>query len=146
MEYANGVTLILDYLADPFGNRDPHYGTSRGTCPVRYEGDEGWVETGDSGEIAVHPESLRSELMGFERMAGTDSTRHGRNFFDCIKTGALTNCHPEVMRRSHIACYAASFSWELGRKLTIDPETETFVNDEEANNLRHRAMRAPWSL
>ena len=146
LEYANGVTLILDYLEEPFGNRDPHYGTSRGTCPVRFEGDEGWVETGDSGEIAVHPESLRSELIGFERMAGTDSTRHGRNFFDCIKSGRQPNANADIMRRSHIACYAAAFSWELGRKLTIDPETETFINDDEANRLRHRTMRAPWRL
>jgi predicted dehydrogenase len=31
----------------PFGNRDPQYHTYTGTCPVRFEGDEGWVETGD---------------------------------------------------------------------------------------------------
>jgi len=146
LEYANGVTLILDFLDEPFGNRDPHYGTSRGTCPVRFEGDEGWVETGDSGEIVVHPESLESELIGFERMAGTDATRHGRNFFDCIKSGVQPNANADIMRRSHTACYAAALSWELGRKLTIDPETETFVDDDEANNLRHRAMREPWRL
>ena len=29
---------------------------------------------------------------------------------------------------------------------TIDPVTETFVNDDEANNMRHRAMREPWRL
>ena len=146
LEYANGVTLILDFLDDPFGNRDPHYGTSRGTCPVRFEGEDGWVETGDSGEIAVYPESLRAELIGFKRMAGTDMARHGRNFFDCIKSGAQPAAHADIMRRSHLACYAAAMSWELGRKLTIDPEPETFVNDDEANNLRHRAMRAPWRL
>jgi predicted dehydrogenase len=144
MRYANGVTLVLDYLNEPFGNRDPHYGTSRGTCPVRYEGDEGWVETGDSGEIAVRPESLRSELTGFQVMAGTDSTRHTRNFLDCIKSGQTPNASVEIMRHSHTACYAAALSWQLGRKLTIDPATETFVNDDEANNLRFRALREPW--
>ncbi len=113
---------------------------------MRFEGDEGWVETGDSGEIALHPESLRSELAGFEQMAGTDSTSHGVNFFDCIKSGVQPAANADIMRRSHIACYAAALSWELDRKLTIDPETETFVNDDEANNLRHRAMRAPWRL
>jgi len=144
--YANGVDIVMDFLDTPFGNRDPQYGTSRGTCPVRYEGEEGWVETGDSAEIAVHPESVRAELPAFERMAGTDPATHTRNFLDCVKSGALPNAHADVMRRSHIACHAAAIAWQLGRKLTIDPVTETFIGDDEANRLRFRAMREPWRV
>ena len=33
----------------------PDWITQLGTCPVRFVGDEGWVETGDSGEIEVSP-------------------------------------------------------------------------------------------
>ena len=40
----------------------PGWITRLGTCPVRFVGDEGWVETGDSGEIEVHPDSLKGEL------------------------------------------------------------------------------------
>lgn len=144
--YANGVELILDFLDTPFGNRDPHYGTSRGTCPVRFEGDEGWVETGDTGEIAVYPESLRSELAAFPQVIGTECTTHVRNFFDCVKSGARPAANADVMRRSHIASHAAALAWELDRRLTIDPATETFVGDDEANNLRTRAMREPWRV
>jgi len=32
-----------------------------GSCSVRFEGRRGWVETGDSGKIALYPESLRTE-------------------------------------------------------------------------------------
>ena len=46
-----------------------------------------------------------------------------------------------VMRRSHVACHAAALSWILGRKLTIDPATEAFVGDDEANSLRSRPAR-----
>jgi hypothetical protein len=42
--YANGVKLILDFLPEPFGKREPHYITRLGTCPVRFIGDAGWVE------------------------------------------------------------------------------------------------------
>jgi hypothetical protein len=45
------------------------------------------------------------------------------------------------MRRSHVACHAAALSWILGRKLTIDPATETFLGDDEANSLRSRPAR-----
>lgn len=146
VRYASGVELVLDFLDQPFGNRDPFYGTSRGTCPVRFEGDEGWVETGDTGEIAVHPESLRAELAGFPAMIGTDSASHVRNFLECVRSGAAPNANADVMRRSHIACHAAALSWQLGRKLTIDPTTETFVGDDEANSYRKRAMREPWRV
>ena len=50
------------------------------------------------------------------------------------------------MRHSHIACHAAALAWQLGRKLKFDPAQEAFVGDDEANNLRSRAMREPWHV
>lgn len=140
--YANGVKLIIDFLAQPFGDRSPHYITRLGTCPVRFIGDEGWVETGDEGEIVVHPESLRKELPDpSKRVRGLDVSAHSRNFFDCIRSRRDPAAHPDVMRRSHIACHAAALAWILQRKLTIDPAKEEFVGDAEANLLRRRPRR-----
>jgi predicted dehydrogenase len=144
--YANGVKLVIDFLDDAFGNRDPQYRTFTGTCPVRFEGDSGWIETGDSGEIVTQPESLKSELKQFIRMAGTDAAAHTRNFLDCVKSRALTACHSRVMRYSHIACHVAAAAWMLNRKLTFDPIKEEFVGDEQANRMRSRAMREPWHV
>ncbi len=144
--YANGVKLVIDFLAEPFGDRAPHYITRLGTCPVRFVGDEGSVETGDSGEIVVYPESLQKELPRQEkRVRGLDVTAHSRNFFDCIRSRGTTAANPDVMRRSHIACHAAAISWILQRKLTLDPAKEEFVDDEEANRLRSRADR-DWTI
>lgn len=143
--YRNGVKLILDFLPEPFGNRDPHYITRLGTCPVRFVGDEGSVETGNSGEIVVEPESLRKDLPeATKRVSGLDVSAHARNFFDCIRTRSSTAANPDVMRRSHIACHAAALAWILQRKLTIDPAREVFIDDAEANLMRSRPAR-PWS-
>jgi predicted dehydrogenase len=140
--YKNGVKLVIDFLPDPFGKRDPHYITRLGTCPVRFVGDGGSVETGDSGEIVVEPESLQKELPeATKRVNGLDVSSHARNFFDCIRARNPTNANPDVMRRSHIACHAAAIAWILKRKLTIDPVKEEFVGDEEANRLRSRSAR-----
>jgi predicted dehydrogenase len=144
--YANGVTLIMDYLNTPFGNRDPQYRTATGTCPVRFEGEDGWVETGDSGLIEVFPASLKSEIKAFRKSAGTNPAQHTRNFFDCIKTRALPAAHSGVMRRSHSVCHAAAMAWMLNRKTHFDPVKEEFLNDDEANRSRHRAMREPWHI
>ncbi len=144
--YANGVKLVLDCLETPFGKR-PGWVQSLGTCPVRFVGDEGWVETGDSGGIEVHPASLKEELKGVigKREVGLDVSRHARDFFDCIKTRAKPAANSQVMRRSHTACHAAALAWILKRKLKFDPVKEAFVGDDEANGLRARPARAPWA-
>jgi predicted dehydrogenase len=147
-KYANGVKLVLDFLKTPFGER-PGWITALGTCPVRFVGEEGWVETGDNGGIEVHPESLKSELKELSEKAppiGLDVSAHARNWFDCIKSRGKTAANPDVMRRSHIACHAAALSWTLNRKLEFDPVKEEFVNDDEANGLRSFPARDPWRI
>ncbi|HIG26287.1 MAG TPA: Gfo/Idh/MocA family oxidoreductase [Verrucomicrobiales bacterium] len=144
-KYANGVKLICDFLPTPFGNREPHYRTSTGTCPVRYEGDEGWVETGDNGEIALSENLVKTLGKHFVK-PGTSAKGHGRNFFDCVKSRARTVCNQNVMRHSHISCFAAELAWELDRKIFLDPVKEKFVSDDEANRRIRRATREPWSF
>jgi predicted dehydrogenase len=138
-QYANGVKLIM--RQGGFGNEGNWLGL--GTCPVRFEGDEGWVETGDSGGIELYPKSLYGERKRFAE-AGTHPAGHVRNFFDCVKSRANPNCGPYQMRYSHLACHAAAIGWQLGRKVTFDPVKEEFVGDDEANAMRTRAKRAPW--
>ena len=142
--YENGVKLIIDFLKDPFGDRSPHYITRLGTCPVRFVGSEGSVETGDSGEIVATPDRLQKTINQTKRVRGLDVSAHSRDFFDCIRSRKKTAANADVMRRSHIASHAAAIAWILGRKLTIDPKTETFVDDEAANLMRSRPMRQ-WS-
>ncbi len=133
--YANGVKLVMrkDGWLD------------QGTCPVRFEGDEGWVETGDSGRIELHPRSLLEERKRFTTtVRGTHPSGHTRNFFDCVKSRAHPATDQHIMRSSHVACHAAAIAWQLGRSVTFDPETESFLGDAEANRMRTRAKRSPW--
>jgi predicted dehydrogenase len=131
--YANGVKLVL--------RRNGWMGL--GTCPVRYEGDEGWVETGDTGRIAVSVDALRAELPA-PTIVGTAPDTHVRDFFNCVKTRGMPAANADVMRKSHIACHAAALAWTLGRKLRLDPVKEEFLGDDEANRLRSRSMREGW--
>jgi len=116
-----------------------------GTCSVRYEGDEGWIETGDTGNFAIYPESLRTERTVFKR-AGTDPTTHIRNFLDCVKTRTPANANADVAAQSHVACHAAYIAWQLGETLRFDPAKETFLDNSPANRMRSRAMREPWRV
>jgi hypothetical protein len=148
--YANGVKLVMrpeGWIGQPPsapGAANFAVG-STGTCPVRFEGDEGWVETGDNGAIELHPASLRNEWRAFT-MRGTDPAQHTREWLDCVKSRGLPAANFSVMRHSHIACHAAAIAWMLGRKLRFDPAREEFIGDEEANRMRSRAMREPWHV
>ena len=97
--YANGVKLVFDFLKQPFGVREPHYVTRLGTCPVRFVGDQGSVETGDSGEMVVKPEKLAATIpQSAKRVRGLDVSAHARNFFDSVKSRKPTVCNSSVMR------------------------------------------------
>jgi len=146
--YANGVELVLDFLKTPFGERDGWI-TALGTCPVRFVGEEGWVETGDNGGVEIRPEGLKAKIADLPAgtpNSGLDVGAHARNWLDCIKSRELPAANAEVMRRSHVACHAAAASWMLGRKLEFDPATEAFVGDDEANGLRSRPLRDAWPI
>ena len=143
--YADGLLLEIDFLQDPFGQRTGWI-QSNGTCPVRFIGEKGWVETGDGGEVHLALDGKEIEVTSDGKPArGADVVNHLRNFFDCIKTRQQTAANSTVMRRSHIACHAAALSWILQRPLKLDPTTESFIDDDEANRLKTRPQRMDWA-
>src|SRR5262249_20369478 len=71
--YADGVRLVLR----PDGWLD------LGTCPVRFEGEEGWVETGDTGRMKADPPSLLAGKQVPET-DGISPCAHVRDFLDCV--------------------------------------------------------------
>ena len=132
--YANGVKLVM--------RNDGWLGL--GSCPVRFEGDIGWVETGDDADIAASSPSL---LVGRgAKISGYPANFHIRNFLDCVKTRALTRANAEAACHAHIACHAANIALYLKRQVKFDPKTNMFIGDEEANRLRSEALREPWRI
>jgi predicted dehydrogenase len=139
--YASGLKLVMRRAG--FKNEGDWNGL--GTCPVRFEGDNGWVETGDHGRILVSDESwLANRESG--GMFGTDPAAHVREFIDCVKSRAQPSCNASVARYGHIASHAAAIAWKLGRKLRYDPAADSFIDDAEANLMRVYQRRAPWTV
>ncbi len=116
-----------------------------GSCPVRFEGETGWVEAGDSGRLVVSSPALLAGRRVAE-IGGYPATFHVRNFLDCVKTRAQPVANADVACYSHIACHAANIAIFLGRTLKFDPERHVFLNDDEANRLRGEALREPWRM
>lgn len=132
--YANGLQLVI---------RDSGW-DGLGACAARFEGAEGWVQTGDAG-IVETSDSLRQYRKTFDD-AREATTRHVRNFLDCVKSRGETRANALAACQTHVACHAAYIAYQLGRELEFDPATDRFPFDEEANRMRSRAMREPWRL
>jgi hypothetical protein len=116
-----------------------------GSCPVRFEGDAGWVETGDSGKFVLSsPELLAGKKV--DEIGGYPATFHVRDFLNCVKSRTEPRASADVACFSHIACHAANIAIFLDRKLVYNPQKHEFVGDEQANRLRSEALREPWQI
>ncbi len=137
--YANGVKLVIR------NNRGGPAGwLPLGSCPVRFEGESGWIETGDRSEFATSSQSLL--LRRGTSIPGYPADFHVRNFLDCIKTRAQPRANADVACWSHIACHAATIAIFLNRKVRYDPKKNEFIGDEQANRIRSQALRGPWRI
>jgi predicted dehydrogenase len=129
--YANGVELECITRKDNVG--------------CRFEGTEGWIETGYGG-FFTEPASLKTSIIGPSEIHLGDSTNHIRNFLDCIKTRTDPIAPVEIGHRSATICHIANIAMQLKRKLQWDPVAEKFAGDDQANRLLSRAKREPWQL
>ncbi len=116
-----------------------------GSCPVRFEGETGWVEAGDSGKMVLSsPELLAGRTV--EEIGGYPATFHVRDFLDCVKSRSQPKGNAEAAARAHIACHAANIALFLNRQVKLDIAKYEFINDEPANRLRSEALREPWRI
>ena len=122
----------------------------RGSCGERMVGDEGWAGAADGYS---KPDVSSPALLGeFKKVVGGYMARtqrpmnHMRNWLDCIKSRRQTVANAEVMYRSMTTVHAANICMWLERDLKFDPKKGEFINDDEANSFRSRAMREPWII
>jgi predicted dehydrogenase len=128
--YASGVQLI--------------YKTSRPY--VRFEGTDGWIEADyNTRSLKAHPESILKSSLGPDEIH-LPLKDEKRDFIDAVKTRGHTLADAEVGHRTNSLCQLGHIAIQLGRKLTWNPDTERFINNDSANRLLTRPMRSPWRL
>lgn len=71
---------------------------------------------------------------------------HMGNFYDCLISRKTPISDVETQHRSVTACHLANISMRLGRTVKWNPETEQFVNDDEANRSMVRPQRAGFEI
>ena len=121
--------------------------------PYNYLGEgEGSAVFGDKGYIIVGNSRWTAYGKGGQVLAKGEGDSHEaphvQNFIDCIKSRQKPYCDLETVGHpASVLCHAGNISARIGRKLTLEPATETFAGDAEANALRGRPeYRKPWVL
>ena len=131
--YADGVKMVMRRR----GFRD--------SCAIRLEGDEGWVETDDSGSVYVSdPLLLEGHTIRHEKWSRP--VAHPAEFVACVRSRLRASAPADSLHFSHVTCHAASVAYHLNRELTFDLKTCTFPGQTDACRMLKRSDRAPWKL
>jgi predicted dehydrogenase len=140
-EFGSGLkTKLLTYelrIWTPYN----YLGESEGSAVF---GDQGYIVIGNTHWTAY---GKGGQVLG-QGEGDSHEAPHVQNFIDCIKSRARPYCDLETIGHpASVLCHAGNISARLGRKLTLDAASESFVGDAEANALRTRPeYRRPWIL
>jgi predicted dehydrogenase len=111
---------------------------------VKFEGPEGWIYVTRGKIEASRPEILKEPLRT-KKVELYVSNNHMGNFFDCVRSRKPPICDAEIGHRSVSVCHLGVIAIRLGRKLTWDPDKQSFGDDKEAESYLSREMRKPWT-
>lgn len=112
---------------------------------VKFIGDKGWVHVRRGG-ISSEPASLIQTAIKLSERRLYESRDHHGNFIECIHNRRDPVAAVENGHQATTLSLIADIATRVGRKLTWDWRSETFVGDDDANRYLARAMRSPWVL
>lgn len=135
-KYANGVVMT----SEPFDTQL--------TKGVKFWGEKGWIEVArdyfNASDPAFNPPASET------REEGPYETKipHQVNFIECVKSRQDPVAPVEIGHSSCTVCNLGNIACDLKRTIKWNPETETFIddNDGEATRRLHYEYRNPWKL
>lgn len=139
IKYADGKKLI--YCT-------PQYAPTGGN--ILAVGSKGWVSA-TRRRMKCNPGNLWTTPwprgdMEFPNIYNGARGNHFDNFIRAIKYGEKLMAPKELGHLTTKLCHLTNIGIEVQRPLQWDDKTERFVNDDQANMLLGRPMRAPWRL
>lgn len=109
---------------------------------VKFYGDKGWIAVHRGNFYASDPKfemKVSDSEVPFEARAG-----HHRVFIESIKSRMDPNVPVEVGHSSCTMCNIGIIAGEVGRPLVWNPIVQKFMDDDEANALKHYQYRSGY--
>ena len=75
-----------------------------------------------------------------------ESSNHHANFLQCVRSRREPASPVEAGHAATTATLIADVATRIGRKVVWNWQSESFVNDDQANRMLKRTMRSPWRL
>ena len=110
-----------------------------------FPGEKGWIFVGRKGVLQSHPKELLADWRPVPEDLNTIDLHH-KNWIQAIRTRQQPIANAEVGAGSTIVAHLGNIAYWTGRALRWDPIKEEFEGDDEANRMRSRAMREPWTI
>ena len=144
LTWANGVTQVVKTTLDdsPFGAIINENGQRNG---VKFTGTDGWIWV-NRDEISASDKHLLLDPLPDKAVKLAVSSDHMGNFFECVRSRRDPVASVENGHRSACIGHLIIIALRTGRKLTWNPEKETFTGHDAhaANALVRRKMRKPY--
>jgi len=135
--FADGVTIFFD--AVPWGKT--------GNTGARFEGTDGhvWIDV-YANRHETKPASILQSPTTPDEIHLHSAKDNWADFIRAVRTRGPTLCPVETGHQMTTLCHLVWIAMYLGRKVTWDMEKEQFINDAQADRLRHYAYRSPYRL
>jgi len=81
-------------------------------------------------------------------LAGPVGDPHFSNFIDCVRSRKMEDLKSDILEghMSTALCHLGNISYRTGRKLSFNPYSEKFINDDDANSYLKRVYRHPYAV
>jgi predicted dehydrogenase len=143
--YADGAQIVCATVLEPGKHVIPEgwdVKTPIQNFGVLFVGDEGWIHVERFGLLNCYP----AHILDGEVPKNHSVVTNHRDWLDCIRTRRRPRADVEIGASSTILSHLGCIALWTGRTLQWDPVKEEFLGDHEANVLRARATREPWSV
>ena len=137
-QYREGKVLLYENHGwTPYGQ----YGFDSGDA---FYGTEGFMVFSRRGYLQVYLGKKEEKGPGMRGDEG--HPQHFINFLDSVRSRTQPNASAEIAHLSCALTHLGEIAYRTQRVLNFDPETETIVNDPEANAMLTKEYTEPWSV
>ncbi|MEX0714750.1 MAG: Gfo/Idh/MocA family oxidoreductase [Pirellulales bacterium] len=141
-EYPDGRLLIYEnypftaYGLHGFDNGNVFYGT------------EGYMIFSRRGAFSVFlgPKGTPGPTEGKELRGKTGYPEHMADFLDAVRRRTPTRSSPQIAHRSCALVHLGEIAYLTTGRVDFDPQSQQFINCDEANQLLTKAYREPYVL
>jgi hypothetical protein len=111
-----------------------------------FYGSEGWMHISNGFKTFFGRKNEPGPSMPDKSVPVVERGNHWQNFIDCVRSRKWQDLNAEILEgyMSTVIGHLGVISYRTGRKLTFNPYSEKFIDDDDANTYLTRIYRYPY--